>query len=110
MQAHVLDGGGLPAVGGSELGPQLGRVGSHLAGALGELGQQGLGHTRHLEPGPGRMAALSLLPAEAQGTGQKVGQRAVVQLRQRGHRLVQGAGVERAPAAVGGAPSSGPGQ
>ena len=64
----------------------------------------------HLEPGPGRMAALPLLPADAEGTGQKVGQRAVVQLGQRGHRLVQGAGVERAPAAVGAAPGPGPGQ
>ena len=110
VQAHVLDGGGLPAVGGGELGPHLGRVGSDLAGALGELGHEGLGYTRHLVPGPGRMAALPLLPAEAEGTGQQVGQGAVVELRQRGRRLVQGAGVQGAPAAVGGAPGSGPGQ
>ena len=110
VQAHVLDRGGLPAVGGGELGPQLGRVSGDLAGALGELGHEGLGHALHLEAGPGRMAALPLLPAEAEGTGQKVGQRAVVELRQRGHRLVQGAGVRGAPAPVGGAPSSSPGQ
>ena len=110
VQAHVLDGGGLSAMGGGELCPQLGGVGGDLAGALGELVQEGLGHPGHLEAGPGRMAALSLLPAEAEGGGQQVGQGAVVQLGERGHRLVQGAGVECAPAPVGGALSSGPGQ
>ena len=38
-------------MGGGELGPQLGGVGGDLAGALGELGQESLGHAGHLEPG-----------------------------------------------------------
>ena len=110
VQAHVLDGGGLPAVGGGELGPQLGGVGGDLAGALGELGQESLGHAGHLEPGlvewrrSRSSQPTSRAPVNRSASAPSYSSDSVVTA------LYRARGVERAPAAVGAAPGPGPDQ
>ena len=68
VEAHVLDGGGLPAVGGHEVRPAARRrCGRDLVGPLGELGHEGLGHARPPRSGPGPNGAAPAPPSRSRG-------------------------------------------